>query len=78
MLQEVITYMIIGSAITLAILKTIKRFRKKKPKKTNFNKDNIRLDHNCSECAADCVLRDLPKKVIETRSEVCQKVEIKS
>ncbi len=73
MLQEVITYMIIGSAVTLAVLKVIKRFSTKKSKKTNFQKDGIKLGHNCSECSAECVLRDLPQKAAETHSEVCKK-----
>jgi len=78
MLQEVITYMIIGSAITLAVLKVIKRFSKKKPKKIDFQKDKISLDHNCTECSAECILRDLPKKEVESSLEVCNKVDIKS
>ena len=73
MLQEIITYMIIGSAVTLAVLKIVKRFRKKKPAKQNFQKDNISMGHNCSECSAECVLRNAPKRIIETSGEVCKK-----
>lgn len=77
MLQEVITYMIIGSAVTIAVMKIIKRFRKKKPQKVNLKKETFTMQHNCSDCSAECVLRDLPKQIIETSSEVCKKVENK-
>ena len=78
MLQEIITYMIIGSAVTLAVMKIAKRFRKKKPVKVNFKKEEVSMAHNCTDCSAECVLRDMPKRIIETSSEVCKKVEIKS
>ncbi len=71
MLQEIITYMIIGSAITVAVLKTAKRFASKKPKKVNFQKDKISMAHNCSDCSAECVLRDMPKQIQDDNSEIC-------
>jgi len=71
MLQEIITYLIIGSAVTLALLKIIKRFGKRKPKKVDFKNAKITTEHNCTDCAAECVLRDLPKRVIETRLDEC-------
>lgn len=73
MVQEIIAYMIIGSAITLAILKIIKRFRKKQPRKVNFKKDKITMGHNCSECSAECILRDLPKQLSKKDSVGCKK-----
>lgn len=71
MYQEIITYLIIGSAVTLAVIKIVKRFRKKKPKKVDFQNAKITTEHNCTECAAECVLRDMPKRVIETKLDEC-------
>ena len=79
MLQEIITYMIIGSAATLAILKITKRLA---PKKTRSVKKTgaplAKHEHNCAECAADCQLRDLPKYVIQKNIEQCVPIEQKS
>ncbi len=71
MVQEIITYSIVGTAVILAITKVAKRFRKKKAKKTDFRKTKITTEHNCTDCAAECVLRDLPKRIKETKLEVC-------
>lgn len=78
MIQEVITYMIIGSAVTLAILKFIKRFRKKKPTSDKQNNSGIIHSHDCSACSAECQLRDLPRMVIEKNIDECVQVEKKS
>lgn len=77
MLQEVITYMIVGAAITFAIMKLVNRFSKKKAKKVDYNKAKISTDHNCTECAAECMLRDAPKRVIESSKAVCTSKKIK-
>lgn len=71
MLQEIITYTIIGAAITLAILKMTKRFSKKKPAKVEYKKVQISSEHNCNECAAECMLRDAPKRIIEASDTKC-------
>ncbi|MBK6282927.1 MAG: hypothetical protein IPF54_09905 [Draconibacterium sp.] len=62
-IQEIITYMIIGAAIALAISKAVRKFRvKRKPsKKVDFKKDTISLHHDCSDCSAECMLRDAVK-----------------
>jgi hypothetical protein len=75
MLQEIITYMIIGSAATIAILQLTKRFREKKPKKVDFLNKNMKMGHNCTECAAECMLRDMPKRMVEKSSDFCNKEE---
>ncbi|MCE4565002.1 hypothetical protein INQ51_11835 [Maribellus sp. CM-23] len=83
MLQEVITYMIIGSAVTIAALKMAKKLgiKKKKPKaqaqKGPVNPASIHA-HNCGECSADCQLRDLPKYIIQKNIDECVQVEQKS
>lgn len=71
MLQEIITYLIVGVAVTVAGIKIAKRFSKKKPKKINFQKDKISMAHNCSDCSAECELRDLPQKVIASNLDEC-------
>lgn len=71
MIQEVITYMIIGAAFAVAIMKIVKRFSKNKSEKMNFKKAKISTDHNCGECAAECMLRDAPKRIIEASQKQC-------
>ncbi|MFV0593054.1 MAG: hypothetical protein ACK5M7_16890 [Draconibacterium sp.] len=81
MVQEVITYLIIGAAATLAILKMARKLgiKKRKVKKLNhFVNPADHYSHNCSECAADCQLRDLPKTIIQKNIEECVQVEQKS
>lgn len=80
MIQEVITYMIIGAAIALAISMTVKKFRgKRKPaKKVDFKKDKISMHHDCSDCSAECMLRNVAKPVIKENIELCNKIETRS
>jgi hypothetical protein len=78
MLQEIITYMIIGSAVTLALLKIVKRFSRKKPGNKATKSGAAVHEHNCGECAAECQLRDLPRMVIEKNIDKCIPVEKKS
>lgn len=79
MLQEIITYMIIGSAVTLTVLKIVKRFSRKKPVKKATSQENTGGHvHNCSACSAECQLRDLPRVVIEKNIDECVQVEKKS
>lgn len=75
MLQEVITYMIIGGAVTLAIIKTVNRFNKKKTESIDYKQTKIASEHNCSECAAECMLRNAPKKIIEVSQTAACKTE---
>ena len=80
MIQEILTYMILGSAITLAIIKVRNKFWRKKNRnrKTNSNIDNTSVPYNCSDCAAECVLRDSFQQTIQHNKDLCNKVEIKS
>lgn len=75
--------MIIGAAVTLAVLKFIKRFGGKKQKKAQVNTSisstaSVSAAHNCSDCSAECLLRDLPKVVVEKNKEACVQIEKKS
>ncbi len=69
--------MIIGAAIATAISQTINRFRKKKlpEKKVDFKSENFTLQHNCSDCSAECMLRDTARSVIKENVDLCKKIE---
>jgi len=81
MVQEVLTYMIIGLAAMIAILKMAKKLGIKKKKikhePSKINPAGIHT-HNCTECSADCQLRDLPKFIIQKNINECVQVEQKS
>lgn len=77
MLQEILTYMIIGSAVTLAVIKIYNQIRvKRKPQKSNSQNNKTTIQHNCSGCTADCMLRDMPTQNTAITNEVCKKVDI--
>ena len=78
MIQEIITYMIIGAAVGVAVMKFVQRFARKKPAKKAVSGKTISHAHNCTECSAECQLRDLPRMVIEKNGAECTKVEQKS
>ena len=79
MIQEIITYLIIGSAITLAVIKTIKKFgRKKRKHKIDYNKVNITEEHNCSDCSAECMLRDVALPESTTNQDLCKQIKVNS
>lgn len=76
MIQEIITYMIIGSAVTIAVIKAVKKFsNKKRIKKVDFKKDSFSLEHNCSDCSAECILRETVKpKFTNSKEVLCKKL----
>ncbi len=76
MLQEIITYLIVVLAATLAILKiSMKLMPRKKVSKSDLKIDSAKLQtHNCAECSAECQLRDLPKIIIEKNIDECVQV----
>ncbi|MCG6189904.1 hypothetical protein [Maribellus maritimus] len=81
MVQELITYMIIGAAIAVAAMKTIKKFGKKRAKEKHAKNCNTsKAAHNCSDCSAECMLRNAVNPLPERKNEknLCQKIEIKS
>ena len=67
MIQEIITYLIIGAALAVVSFKAWKKFApKKKVQKTPASaQSSVLQGHNCSDCSAECQLRDLPKYIIE-------------
>ena len=71
--------MIVGGAIALAISKIIGKIRGKKnlPKKVDFQKDTITMQHDCSDCSAECMLRNASKITIDRNKEICREIEIR-
>ncbi len=80
MIQEVLTYMIIGAAIALAVLKVMQKFKpKKRPeRKINYQEEKFSYHHDCSDCSAECMLRDASKSVIKENAELCNRIEAQS
>lgn len=80
MIQEVVTYMIIGAAIAMAISQIIRKFKgKKRPeKKIDYQKERFSYHHDCSSCSAECMLRDASKSVIKENAELCKQIESQS
>lgn len=71
--------MIIGAAIALAISKSVGHLKSKKPqqKKPDFKGETFTMQHNCSDCSAECMLRNAPKLTIEKNKELCREIEIR-
>lgn len=71
--------MIIGGAIALAISKIIGKIRGRKnlQKKADFQKDAITMLHNCSDCSAECMLRNASKITVDKNKEICREIEIR-
>ena len=73
--------MIVGSAITIALYKFWKQLKPKSGRKkvnVQFKKETFSMQHNCSDCAAECTLRDAPRKIILKNKDLCRKVELNS
>jgi len=79
MIQEIITFMIIGAAIALAIAKSISKMKGKKriQKKPDFKKETFTMQHDCSDCPAECMLRNATKLTIDKNKELCREIEIR-
>jgi hypothetical protein len=79
MMQEIITYLIIGAAVALAFSKIFQKvgLKKKPEKKVNFRKENFTIQNNCSDCSAECMLRNTSKPLIEKNKDLCKEIEIR-
>lgn len=79
MVQEIITYTIIAVAVFFTLLRFWKKFgKKKRVKKTDAVTPKIAAQHNCSDCSAECILRDSSSLVVQSNSELCKKIETAS
>jgi hypothetical protein len=73
MLQEILTYLIIAFAAGTAIWKLyITLSVKKRSKKTDFTKEKFTLQHDCSDCAADCSIRNAAPRIIQENAKICE------
>ncbi len=57
MIQEIITYFIIGVAVTAAFYKFREKFGKKK-KVSKLKSGTCSSIEKCTDCPAECILRD--------------------
>ena len=71
--------MIIGAALAYTFSGIWKKLVRKKKRvvKTNYKNQTFTLQHNCSECSADCMLRNSVKPFSGENEELCKKIEIK-
>lgn len=72
--------MILGSAITLAIIKVKNSFWRKKSNKSNSKSNNSKSNSlpNCSSCSAECVMRNSFTQTTQYNKNLCDKIETKS
>ena len=78
MIQEIITYTILGAAITLAIIKVKNSFWRKTSSKSKSSATNEKSSAapNCSNCSAECMMRDsLPQTTIYNK-DLCDKNQL--
>ncbi|MEZ5104155.1 MAG: hypothetical protein R2757_06650 [Draconibacterium sp.] len=80
MIQEIITYIIIATALYFFILKAKKKLGRKKRRpaaKADYKSATFSGQHNCADCSAECMLRDVAKPLNENNKELCKKIEIR-
>ncbi len=79
MIQEIITYIIVAAAVVYAFSGILKKlFRKQKTvQKTDFNTESFTMQHNCSSCSADCMLRNSVKPMKGSNADLCKQIEVK-
>jgi len=71
--------MIIGSVVTIAGFKIANTLRKKRKKEKPAQKaESYSMIHNCSECSAECMLRDSQPPKGAKQATGCNPVKIKS
>jgi hypothetical protein len=77
MVQEIITYSIVALAVAFTFRKTIKKFSKKKsiPTNENFKHETSHVRHKCSDCIAECVLRDSVSPKLKTEGALCKRID---
>jgi len=79
MVQEILTYLIVIVAVLTAVIKTFKKLKGKKHKiKTDFRQASMGTQHNCSDCSAECMLRNKINPSIQTEIDLCKTIEVKT
>ena len=76
MIQEILTYIILGWAFFFVIIKIKNIFWRKKELKYSSNTDDKLMQNSCSGCAANCTSRNLSTPNIQNNSELFRKIEI--
>jgi hypothetical protein len=61
----------------MAVSRIIQKFKgkKRKSQKVDFKKDSLSYHHDCSDCSAECMLRNAAKPVIKENAHLCNKIE---
>jgi len=73
MVQEIITYAILVFAVGLALLKSYRKLKRKKLlNSTNGQIKSLAIKSGCSDCIAECILRDAPKLMNEN-AQLCER-----
>jgi hypothetical protein len=76
-LQEIITYMVLGSAVAVVVLKTLKQFGRKN--KADNKTEPFETNHKCSECSAECMLFDsVHSNTLVKKDALCKKADVQS
>lgn len=77
MVQEIITYIIIAVAVCITVWKMYKTLAGRKKKNTDFSKVTYSPQHNCTDCIAECTLRDALPALRKDNEELCESTVIK-
>lgn len=80
MVQEIITYTIIALAVAFTFRKSIKKFSKKKSFSAheNLKKEATSAQHKCTDCEAECILRNTISPSNENVDNLCKRIDISS
>lgn len=80
MVQEIITYAIVALAVVFAFRKSVKKFsRKKRPYAKEVSETNTpNAQHKCSDCTAECILRDTVSPAAKNTDTLCKRINISS
>ena len=79
MIQETITFLIVGAAVVYALSGIIKKPHRKQKNapKTDFKNETFTMQHNCSGCTAECMMRNSVKPLEGANADLCNKIEIR-
>lgn len=77
MIQEIITFLIVGTAVVYALSGLMKKPHRKQKSvaKTDFKNESFTMQHNCSGCSADCMLRNTVKPLNGANAGLCKQLE---
>ncbi|WP_372948235.1 hypothetical protein [Mariniphaga sp.] len=74
MIQEIITYVIVALAIGMAVYKSYKKLKRKKLLKQSDGKIGSSTSQSaCSNCIADCILRNASTEIKNENAQLCEK-----